>query len=133
MKTKSIMVLGTAGVVLLLVAKYELLQDLPLKAGTYLLAVTAPGWVQVFLNFYLPSAAPKTGLRELAGASFFLFLIVVWLQWAGLFAFLALFVFCGALLLIFRARPPAGGAWIGAAGEWTELFIYLFVTAAVRQ
>ena len=140
MKDSQIRVWAAAGVTLLLLAKFELLQELPLKSMTFLMAMTASRWSQVVLSYFLPVARPsgglgeegaqKIGLRELIGASAFLFFVTLSLAWVGFFAFLGLLIFLWLLALLFKKRVGGvTGDLIGATSETTELFILLFVTA----
>ena len=143
MKDSRIGVWGAAALCLLLIAKFELLQDLPLKANAFLLALTASRWSQVVLCYFLPyggrggglgeTVAHKVGQRELAGASFFLFFATLPLEWTGLSIFLGLLFFLGFLAWLFVKRVGGvTGDLLGAASEWTEFFILAFVTLLHR-
>ena len=143
MKDSRIGVWGAAGVFLLLIAKFEFLQELPLKVSTFLMALTASRWSQVVLCYFLPyggrggglgeMVAHKIGLRELAGASFFLFVTTLSLEWTGLFVFLGLLIFLALLAFLFVKRVGGvTGDLLGAASESTELFILVFVTLLHR-
>jgi adenosylcobinamide-GDP ribazoletransferase len=131
---------GTAGVSLLLLTKFMLLLDLPLKFPAFLFAMTASRWSQVVLSYFLPYArvegglgrgvARKVSLKTLLGASFFLFLIVVYLGWIGFFAALALGAFLFLVGYFFHCKLSGiTGDLLGAASEMTELLIFLAVTA----
>ena len=136
MKDSRIGTWGALGIALLILSKFELLQNLPEKAGFFLLAMTASRWAQVGLSFCLPyagsggglgeSVALKIGSRELVGATIFLFLPVLWLRAKGLVVLGCLFAFL-VLLGIFFKRKAGGltGDMLGAASELTELFVFL--------
>lgn len=143
MKDSRIGVWGAAGVCLLLIAKLELLMDLPMKAAAFLMAMTASRWSQVVLSYFLPYAgragglgeavAHRVGLRELIGASFFLFLATISMEWLGLVVFFGLLVFLGLLSALFVKRVGGvTGDLLGAASEGTELFILTLVTLLYR-
>ncbi|MBI3313111.1 MAG: adenosylcobinamide-GDP ribazoletransferase [Candidatus Omnitrophica bacterium] len=135
MKDSHIGTFGAAGIVLLLLAKYQMLLELPSKEMVFLMALASSRWVQVVLCFFLPPANPsqglakevaqKVGVRELTGASIFLFLMTVWLQGLGLVLFVGLVLFSALIGWIFYQRLGGiTGDLIGAASEMTELMIY---------
>ena len=139
MKDPRIGTWGVAGVVLLLLAKFELLQDLPVKALTFALALTAGRWAQVVLSYFLSYARPEGGLGQtvarrvsvydLAGATFFLFLVILPLHWIGFFVFAALAAFLALLGFYFQKKIGGiTGDLLGAASELTELFVFLAMT-----
>lgn len=139
MKDPHIGTWGVAGVALLLIAKYELLQELPLKATAFMFALTAGRWSQVVLSYFLPYArseggageavARKVSVADLAGATFFVFIVTLPLQWAGFFTFVGLAVFLALLVSYFRKKiGGVTGDLLGAASELTELFVFIFIT-----
>ena len=81
MKDSRIGAFGGLGLIFLVLAKYELVQQMPLTLFIFSLALAAGRWMQVALSFYLPYAglegglgaatASRVGKRELIGASFF--------------------------------------------------------------
>ncbi len=143
MKDSRIGVCGAVGVFLLLLFKFELLQELPLKTWSFLMMMTASRWAQVILSFYLPYAglpgglgeqvARKVGTRELVGASVILFFVTLPVKGAGFFVFLGLLVFLALLGWAFQKKVGGlTGDLLGAASEMTEIFVLLLITAMVR-
>ena len=125
------------GMVLLLMAKYELLLFLPMKTKVFLFAMAASRWAQMALSFALPAANPQSGLG--AGiaknvkwpqgflATLFFIPAVVWLGLNGILLLSA--VLANLVLLgIFFQRKAGGmtGDLFGAASELTELCVYFF-------
>ncbi len=136
MRDPRIGVWGALGVLLLLFWKWELLASLSGRGAAVLFALTASRWAQVVLAYFLPYANPKGGLgqsvakkvsvRELAGATAFLSLIIFLSRGAGVLCFLALLPFLAGLGLIFHKRiGGVTGDLLGAASEMTEVFIFL--------
>ncbi len=135
MKDSRIGAFGAAGVTLLLLSKFELLQViLPHQGGFFLLSLAAARWAQVVLSFFLPYAgsqngigslaAGEVGIRELSGATFFLVLAVLAFGKRGLIIFAALPVFLFLLGYLFKKRIGGiTGDLLGAASELTEIFV----------
>ena len=147
MKDSRIGVWGVLGVVLVLFWKWELLASLSNRTSAVLLSLTASRWAQVALSYFLPPATPGSGLgaqvaknvkvRELAGATAFLTVLIFFLKGPGIICFLALLPFLAALGFLFYKRLGGlTGDLLGAASELTELFIlvvfYLMRTGLYR-
>ena len=134
MKDSRIGTWAAAGVALLVLAKSEFLSVLPGKPLVFINALAASRWAQVVLCYFLPAARPdglgsqvarKVGTRELAGATSFLFLATLPLQWLGFFVFLGLLIVIGLLALLYKKRfGGITGDLLGAANEITELAVY---------
>lgn len=136
MRDSRVGVWGAAGVVLLLIWKMELLAALPSRGGAFLLSLTASRWAQVVLSYFLPYANPEGGLgesvakkvkvRELAGATGFLAVLIFFLGAPGLVTFLALLPFLAlAGFLFFKRVGGVTGDLLGAASEATEVYVLL--------
>src|SRR3989338_1109904 len=114
MKDSRIGTWGAVGLFLLLMAKFELLQDLPLRPQIFLLAMTASRWSQVIFSFFLPYARPEGGLGksvagkvspgQAAGATVFLLLVVFWVGLTGLWILLGLAGFLFLMGLFFKQK-----------------------------
>lgn len=137
MRDSRVGVWGALGVALLLLWKLEFLAALPGRGGPLLLSLVAGRWAQVVLCYFLPYANPVGGLgeavarkvkvRELAGATAFLAVLVFFLSAPGIVCFLALLPFLAALGLAFQKRVGGvTGDLLGAASEMTEVFVLFF-------
>ena len=135
MKDSRIGVFGAAGVFLLIFWKWQLLTSIPGRGVALLLALTASRWSSVVLAYFLPYAgigpglgeavAKKVTLKELAGATAFLSVLVLFLKGPGVICFLALLPFlAGAGFLFKKKMGGITGDLLGAATEATELFIF---------
>lgn len=144
MKDPHIGTWGAAGIFFLLLVKYELLRIFPDKAPPLLFALTASRWSQVILSYCLPYAglegglgkrvAQKIQLRELLGATFFLFLVTLWLQWVGLFVFVGLAIFLAPLGYFYKRRLGGiTGDLLGAASEMSEAVVLLFLAVLTNS
>jgi adenosylcobinamide-GDP ribazoletransferase len=146
MRDSRIGVWGALGTSLLLFWKWELLASLPGQAseGALLLALTASRWAQVALAYFLPYANPAPGLgeavakkvkvRELAGATAVLALLVFFSKGIGFICLLALLPFLAGLGFLFYKRIGGiTGDLLGAASEATELFVYLVLFLVKSQ
>lgn len=138
MRDSRIGVWGAAGVTLLFFWKWELLASLSHRGSALLLALSASRWAQVVLAYFLPYANPRGGLgegvaqkvriRELAGASGFLFLFIFFLGARGVLTFVSLVPFLAGIGFLFWKRLGGlTGDLLGAASEATELFIFLIL------
>ncbi len=132
---------GAAAIVILLMTKFELYQELPLKGWAFLMALTASKWAGVVLSFYLPLIGSeggagnpsRAGVREVVGASIILFASTVLLSWTGLYVFMALLGVLALLGSWYKKR--LGGvteSLLRAAGEITELSVLIFAMAFYR-
>lgn len=142
MKDPTIGSFGAAGLILLLLAKFQLILTLP-DLRYYLLALGASRWMQVVLAFSLPYIGKSGGLGESIGGK------VRWREVAGglwlvpLLGFLGmkgLFVMAGALILLgffgLAVKRKLGGVTgdvIGAASELSELAILCFACAGASH
>lgn len=144
MKDSHVGAWGAAGVALLMLTKFELLQTLPERAYIFLLALTVSRWAQVLLSFSLPYAglggglgeqvARKVGLREVLSASLFLIPFVVWSPKNGFFLLVGFLPFLFFLGFFFKERVGGvTGDFLGAASELTEVFIFFLATSWVRH
>lgn len=144
MKDSHVGVWGAAGVALLMLTKFELLQTLPERAYIFLLAVTVSRWAQVLLSFSLPYAglggglseqvAQKVGLREILGASLFLIPFLFWSPKNGFFLLVGFLPFLFFLGFFFKKRVGGvTGDLLGAASELTEVFTFFLATLWVRH
>lgn len=136
MRDSRIGVWGASGVVLLLFWKWELLATFPNRATPFLLSLTASRWAQVALAYFLPYANPvgglgqtvakKVGIRELAGATGFLSVLIFSTGGVGVICFLALLPFLAGVGFLFWKRVQGiTGDLLGAASEATEVFVFL--------
>ena len=127
MKDSRIGTWGAVGLFLLLMAKFELLQDLPSR------------WSQVIFSFFLPYARPEGGLGksvagkvspgQAAGATVFLLLVVFWVGLTGLWILLGLAGFLFLMGLFFKQKlGGVTGDVLGAGSELSELFIFLLAS-----
>lgn len=143
MKDSHIGVFGATGIVLLLLTKYQLLQIVPARDLSFLLAMTASRWSQVAVSCFLPYARPGGGLGDLvarkisfpilAGATILVLLFIILTGfWLGLYSFMGL-IFLLCLLCGFFYIKIGGitGDLLGAASEMSEVFI-LFLLAAFQ-
>ncbi|OGW84954.1 MAG: cobalamin 5'-phosphate synthase [Omnitrophica bacterium RIFCSPHIGHO2_02_FULL_46_11] len=138
MKDSRIGAWGAAGITLLLLGKFELLQTLP-DLRFFFVAVVFSRWAQVALSFYLPYAGEKGGLgesvaqkvkiHEFFGATLFLLPLMFWLGWHSLLVVLAAIVFIAILgIYFFKRIGGLTGDLLGAASELAELFIFLLAS-----
>ncbi len=139
MKDSRIGTWGALGLFLLLAAKFELLQDLPLRPKVFLLAMTASRWAQGIFSFFLPYARPEGGLGEsvagkveknrVLGATVFLLAVVLWVGSAGILIFSGFVLFLFLLGIFFKQKlGGVTGDLLGAASELSELFIFLLAS-----
>ncbi len=142
MKDSRIGTWGAVGLFLLLMAKFELLQDLPMRPKIFLLALSASRWSQVMFSFFLSYARPEGGLGEsvagkvsadqAVGATVFLLPVVFWVGLAGLWILAGLAAFLFLLRLFFKQKlGGVTGDVLGAGSELSELFIFLLASILV--
>ena len=142
MRDSRIGVMGALGLVLTLLAKYELLVMLGAKPLIFFFMLAASRTIQVVLAYFLPYARSESGMAQgfaghinrnglYAAAGFTLLLgLVIGLHfvfWEGVFmaSFVVLFYYTAL-----RRLGGVTGDLLGAASEFTELLI-LFVAAGV--
>lgn len=136
MRDSRVGVWGVLGAVLLILWKWELFASLPRRGEAFLFALTASRWSQVVLAYFLPYANPEKGLgervakkvkvRELAGATGFLALLVFFYHGMGVLLLLLLLPFLLGVGFFFKMRVGGvTGDLLGAASEATELFVLL--------
>lgn len=144
MRDSRIGVWGAAGIILLILAKFEFLQVLPDRAVFFLMALTTSRWAQVVLSFFLLYAGDSKGLgasvarkvkpRQLFGATIFLLPIVFWLRMDGFLILGGICIFLVLLGVYFKKKiGGVTGDVIGATSELTELLIFVLATALVRN
>ncbi|MDP3919508.1 MAG: adenosylcobinamide-GDP ribazoletransferase [Candidatus Omnitrophota bacterium] len=143
MKDSRLGVWGVAGVVGLLLLKFELLQALPSKLPVFVLALVLSRWAQVVLCYFMSyagngggladSVVGHIGIRELVGASFFMCLGVIVLSWPGFLCLLAVIILLGVLGFLYQQRiGGTTGDTVGAASELIEVLTFLVVTSIYR-
>lgn len=127
---------GSAGVVFLILAKFELLSSLSSVSLVYLLAMGASRSAQTVLSYALPyaggeeglgkSVARKISLTEVMGGFIFLLPVILMMGLKGMILVLGLGVFVALLGLLFKRKlGGVTGDLLGAASELSEIFIFL--------
>ncbi len=138
MKDPHIGVWGVVGVVFCILLKWECLMIVPLKAQSFLLAMTLSRWAHVFLCYLQlyagqegglgEAVAKKVGLRELMGSTILTLPVTLMLGLPGLFVFsvIALFVLLSGRFYKGRIGGITGDL-IGATGEMSEIIVYMVI------
>ncbi len=144
MKDSAIGAWAVVAVVFLILAKWELIVLLPLRAGAFLFALTASRWAQVLLSFFQAYAGAAPGLgtsvarkvqaREMVGATLTTFAAAIFLLGLNgvvIMAALAIFVFL--IGRYFQSRIGGiTGDLIGATSEITELLVFMLAICMAR-
>ena len=143
MKDSRIGVWGTLSVIFLILLKWELIMVLPSKGLSFILALSAARWSQVFLSYLLPYARNERGLgsqvaglvkkKEILLSTMFVVLISLTLGLMGclILAIISAFIY---LLSLFYKHKLEGitGDVIGATSEITETVVLLLAVVIPR-
>ena len=136
MKDSRIGAWGTCGIVLVLLAKFELVQVIAPRAPVFLLAMTVSRWAQVAFGYFLPYGGAGGGMGALVAgkislmrfliATVFVLPFVFWLRMKGVVIFLLLWPMLALLGFYFKKKIGGmTGDLYGAASEMTELLILM--------